>query len=330
MEKAIELARLMAAEIDGSNELRAALKQEWRQLAGREPGSVFHDELSEAHSPVYFHEFAGHAGRHGLAYLGEAVPSDMLPPWPGAGAALAGLCGPDDRVAREQYLDFLRCRKFRCSLVCRRERAPGPEMKAENVEGMFLGCPAELTGDALDLRPDREQKFILRHGERTIRFSTGSSLAKAALAELGEAWPAGVEVATLSLRVYERLRREGVHRGGVPVAEAAAFRRLSLELFVNGIAEMRPRWPAVAARPGERPAVSRIVRRQLNAGTRCVNPFHGTVELEAEVRRLALLLDGEHDRDTLRVEIQRELGREIPAAVLDQALDGLARSGLLC
>ena len=34
--------------------------------------SLFHDDLAPINDPVWFHEFAAHAQRHGLQYLGEA------------------------------------------------------------------------------------------------------------------------------------------------------------------------------------------------------------------------------------------------------------------
>ena len=34
---------------------------------------LFHDDLAPINDPVWFHEFAAHAGRHGLQYLAEAA-----------------------------------------------------------------------------------------------------------------------------------------------------------------------------------------------------------------------------------------------------------------
>jgi SAM-dependent methyltransferase len=65
---------------------------------------LFHDDLAPVNDPVWFRDFAAHAARHGLQYVGEAGP------------------GPRD-VSRdvdvEQYADFVRMRAFRQSLLCR-------------------------------------------------------------------------------------------------------------------------------------------------------------------------------------------------------------------
>jgi hypothetical protein len=67
--------------------------------------------------PVYFHQFAAHAARHGLAFLAEAHFGAMQgADYPDSTrAALAQLSG--DVLAREQYLDFLSCRRFRQTLL---------------------------------------------------------------------------------------------------------------------------------------------------------------------------------------------------------------------
>ena len=42
------------------------------RLLERSDETLFHDELAAINEPVYFHEFAAHAARHGLQYLAEA------------------------------------------------------------------------------------------------------------------------------------------------------------------------------------------------------------------------------------------------------------------
>ena len=86
---------------------RAMLEDEVELLLKRRPGSLWHDDFSPASDPVYFHEFAAHAAANGLQYLGDAelhVMSDLRP----IAGAPAG-----DIIEREQYMDFLFCRRFR-------------------------------------------------------------------------------------------------------------------------------------------------------------------------------------------------------------------------
>jgi hypothetical protein len=105
------------------------MRPQVEQLLDRGDASLLHDELAAVNEPVYFHEFVAHAGRHGLQYLAEADFFEMqtgAAPEPAADA----LVGVEDPVRREQYLDFLKGRTFRQTLLCRAEqaidRAPRP------------------------------------------------------------------------------------------------------------------------------------------------------------------------------------------------------------
>jgi hypothetical protein len=47
------------------------------QIVGRADSSLYHDDLVEPNSSVYFAQFAEHAGRHRVQYLAEADVVDM-------------------------------------------------------------------------------------------------------------------------------------------------------------------------------------------------------------------------------------------------------------
>ena len=87
--------------------------------------SLFHDDLAPINDPVWFREFAAHAQRHGLQYLGEADSHKTFDPAMEQAAGVAA-----DVIEREQYVDFLKLRRFRQTLLCREEipldRAIGP------------------------------------------------------------------------------------------------------------------------------------------------------------------------------------------------------------
>ncbi len=101
---------------------------------------VFHEYLEDHNRPVFFQEFAGSAGRHGLRYVGPsgftAWDANLAPEVESALAAM------DDRIVREQYLDFLCNRTFRRSLLARRE-APGLRApRSDAVRSLFVAAHA--------------------------------------------------------------------------------------------------------------------------------------------------------------------------------------------
>ncbi len=97
------------------------LGPEWQALADREAkamlerddAALYHDDLAAINQPVWFHEFAAHAARYNLQYLGEAEPYEMFD----SRGVLAWLQG--GLLEREQHLDFLKARRFRQTLLCR-------------------------------------------------------------------------------------------------------------------------------------------------------------------------------------------------------------------
>ena len=89
---------------------------EAKSLMEQGDDSLFHDDLAPINDPVWFREFAAHAQRHGLQYLGEADSHKTFHP------AMAQAQGEAaDVIEREQYVDFFRLRRFRQTLLCHQD-----------------------------------------------------------------------------------------------------------------------------------------------------------------------------------------------------------------
>jgi SAM-dependent methyltransferase len=97
--------------------LRAIGTPDAAEMLARSDDLLFHDDLAPVNDPVWFRDFAAHAGRHGLQYLGEAGR------------------GPRERAGTEQFADFVRMRAFRQSLLCRDDvsldRDPAPDRMSQ-------------------------------------------------------------------------------------------------------------------------------------------------------------------------------------------------------
>ena len=117
------------------------------RLLERDDASLLHDELAEINDAVYFHEFVAHAAR-----ARPAVPrrgrllrdADRRAPEPAADALLA----VEDRVRREQYLDFLKGRMFRQTLLCHAGRAIDRTPRPAVVERLAFSTQAQVRGSA--------------------------------------------------------------------------------------------------------------------------------------------------------------------------------------
>ncbi len=116
----------------------ALMKAELERFTARDAGFLFHDDLAEVNDPVYFHEFIAHAGRHRLQFLCEAELVAMA--YGGLTPEAKRVLDALDPLAREQYLDFAKCRRFRQTLLCHEEVAIERRLGPEKVPAFRLSA----------------------------------------------------------------------------------------------------------------------------------------------------------------------------------------------
>ncbi len=307
------LARAAPRKVD---EYRALLAVEFDQILGRDPGVLFHDELAEVYEPFFFHEFMAEAGRHGLQFLSEANYSDMQDTAldDDAGQTLQAFTGPD-RIAHEQYRDFLKCRKFRQTLLCHREVALSTDVTAERVQSFYVASPAKaVNSEAADAEPAREYQ-----GPFGSALQTAHPLANRLMTWLIEAWPR-------SIAFSELLRRAGAENVG-------ALSAIVLATYSAGLVELHSLPPLFTSTVSERPEASPLARLQALSGSRLTTLRHTVIEMEGEMERnLMLLLDGTHDRAALMKALLPSAGavdERVFETQLEQNLEKVAALALL-
>jgi len=246
-----------------------------------------------------------------------------------------------NRILREQYLDFLKCRRFRQTLLCHREARLRTEPHAQSVAGFVVSSPAECKSGAADLRRSVHCAYATPKGARC---ETDFALGKAALAVLGRIWPIPLP--------FEDVRREGLallRQSGVSEEDegqtSEALCGFLVKLYGAGLVDFRTSMPPIARRVTERPATSPVARWQAQHGEFVTSLFHMVVKVEDEIgRSLLSWLDGTLDRSALLEKLwlllkskdalimpsgdEAAARREIELN-LEQNLTKLARLGLL-
>ena len=101
-----------------------------------------HDDLAVPNEPVLFHSFAEHAGRHGLRYLAEAELHTM--DVTGISSEAQAFLSTLDPLACEQYLDFVRLRRFRQSLLVRHDSLADTRTSLQRLGSMHVSATFEL------------------------------------------------------------------------------------------------------------------------------------------------------------------------------------------
>jgi cyclopropane fatty-acyl-phospholipid synthase-like methyltransferase len=278
-------------------ECAAMLKQELDRLREREEAVTHHDELNPDYRPVYFREFSERAASHGLRYVAEAEFYDMAESVrpPEVLATLQQWAG-EDRIAKEQYLDFLKCRTFRQTMLCPREREAATVPRLEALSGFLftLGKARLLSGNLDDLRPRGMVELQTPAGI----LQTGDLLARGTFKVLSDAAPQALPFAELE------------ERCGALLAPATAITpqglaEVLLALWQGGVLQAHRHAPNVLVEPSQRPIASPVARCQIEHQLKEVtNLRHASIEVRDPIaRQLIRLLDGTRDRAALTGEL---------------------------
>lgn len=307
---------------DGSD--GAVLGGEMRAVLDHSPGLLFHDDLAPTNQPVYFHQFASHARRHRLQFLAEANFHEMqLEAYPPEVARQLWRLADHSVIQKEQYLDFLRNRRFRQTLLCPEEVPLERTPRREVIQRLYLGSQARPVAEHPDLHSAGVVEEFRSRGEAAV--STDHPLAKAAMFHLGQAWPRAV-------RFGELLRNIG--RAGASAGEVGPLLDILLSAYAAGLIELHTHEPHFVLEPGPRPTVSPVARLQLERGHFVASLRHTSVYIEDELgRRLLRLMDGTRTTDALRHEIgahraAQPEATEVSAAAVERKIAEVARLAL--
>ncbi len=266
----------------GTDEHGQLLKAEVARVQGYDPSHLFHDDLAAINQAFYLHEFAARAEARGLQYLTDTdYPSTQFSRL--APEVRELLEQMDNVVMREQYLDFLRCRRFRQSLLCHAEvtleRQPAPRSLREFwIAGMITATPGST------------DEWSCPAG---ARLRSPHPVARAALTTIGARWPGRWDFSSLADAVEKET-------GGPREAVEDLLDKVLWEAFTSGLIHAWPDKESFAAKLSERPVASPLARRMLQHGNSVVTMLHGNVTIgDAAGRLLISLLDGTRDQAAL-------------------------------
>jgi SAM-dependent methyltransferase len=313
------------------------LREEAAQLAKQSDFHLFHEQLEPWNSPVYFSEFVRRAGAHGLVYLGDARQSIET----AATAAFRQALGPAlDRVRMEQYLDFVRGRPFRATLLCHEHAKPS----AEPLPSALQSLSVRARGSRAEPAPEDAARGPAVTAFQAIdggKLTTNHPLLIAAINVLLDAAPAAVRFDDLHRSVTAQLTATSGTDGDTPPSDdvetlAAAL----LPCARTGLVEFRAlpwRWPVV---PTALPKASALVRWQALRYEEVTTLAHSRHTPSGLERFLLAHLDGTNDRVQLARVIERAFTsgdlalpnftptRENVSAILEDTLAHMGRSAL--
>ena len=114
------------------------LTHEFKDIITSSPQVIFHDALEEENTPVYFHQFVSHAEKHNLQFLSEVEYFTKKDARFNSEIRQTLEKFGDDLINREQYIDFFSNRRFRQTLLCRKEFQISTEPQVEFIENLRI------------------------------------------------------------------------------------------------------------------------------------------------------------------------------------------------
>jgi methyltransferase-like protein/SAM-dependent methyltransferase len=318
----IEQARAMLDFLAGAvpqegNAYGQVLARELDLLARCSDSYLYHEHLEPTNAPLYFHQFAERAAAHGLQYLAEADFAAMLTARfpPEVAATLEGISA--DIVHLEQYMDFVRNRQFRQTLLCREGLKVRRALSPGVMRGMYVASAARREGEgAFDL-DERVEVTWRAPGEALATAS--HAVSKAALELLAQRWPLGWPLEDLLAEACRIANRP--HDVALPMQDL-------FHCFLSGVIELRSWQPPCTSGVSERPRASECAVAEGQVSDVVTSLRHEAVRLQSVDRALLPLLDGTRNRDELLQAIRSIVQGEV-LKQLDLSLPFLSRSGLL-
>jgi methyltransferase-like protein/SAM-dependent methyltransferase len=278
------------------------LRAELETLRQMPDAYLFHDHLEEDNNPLYFHQFVERAASHGLRYLAEAEFHTMYAGNFAEPIRQALERASKDFIQLEQYMDFLRNRAFRQSLLCPAGQTPRYQVQSQTVDRLFIASALRPDSASPDLTDSVREDFRVPSG--STAFST-SPIVKAALLVLGEAWPASLPCPELFSRAQAKIGVQGPRDALAVRSDEERLRHglLRFSTITSDLVEFRLRGLPVVAAAGRLPLARPLARWQARTGRPVTNCRHELLTLDEFQRQALQRLDGQHTRATLAQDL---------------------------
>jgi methyltransferase-like protein/cyclopropane fatty-acyl-phospholipid synthase-like methyltransferase len=286
------------------------LKAEMEAMGKQADNYLAHDILEEENTAFYFYEFAMRAGRHGLQYLGEPGLSQMLAANFPDNVRDTLLKVAPNAVAQEQYMDFLRNRFFRQTLLCHASQKLNRQVDASTMVHFSFQSLFKRPEGAVDLTQGVSVGFATNAG---AIINTTDTFLKAAIKALAESAPSILTYQDI-LKTARRTARAVL--GAVPPnqdeIEEHTLRSNLLNLCSKGFVEVLTEPVRVSAVVPPKPYLSGLVRHQAMNARLITNWLHVGVPADIFAKFVMKACDGTRNRD----EIVSALIHEVQAGKL--------------
>jgi len=261
---------------------------------------IRHEHLENENNPIYFHQFVEKAEAHDLQYLGEAQFGIMAVAAaqgvkPEIWNTLLQVC--QTTTEREQYLDFLRNRQFRQTLLVHKNVVIDRSLNPEYMTPLYASSMAAPKA-AMNLQSTEPEEIEMPSGASVpVRLP----LMKAAMTHMAEIWPAAIAFPELRKAARSRLAPgEGQDDEALVKQDTVILGNGLRSLYALNFIDLSSIEPGTSPELSEQPAATPLARYQAQRGATVTNRRHRSVAINEFDRRVLEQLDGNHTTGDLR------------------------------
>ena len=326
------------------------LKQEADSIQNQADHYLYHEHLEEVNEPVYFHRFIELAKNRGLKYLGEARVGTMVTGNFGADIEKTLKMLASDQIQAEQYMDFLRNRMFRETLLCAERHPVSWSVAPDSLRALHVASSAK------PVMPEGKSEInVLTDESVTYRSPVGMTMAttrpllKVAMHLLQTAYPASIPFDLLRKQARELVGGDDQNSPRVTAEDSQLVAVGLLNCYMSSdLIELYGMPITFARSAGAYPMALALARIHAAKTGIIANRRHEVVKLNELDRQLIPLLDGSNDRAALVTKLteaslagaitvrQHDAPLTDPVqiraaleTILDAALGNVARMGIL-
>lgn len=302
IEQARSLIKLVIDANPQPNVYRRLAEEELERLLRTPDSALFHDSLSAENTSFYFHQFIAAAGEHRIQYLAEADVSEMSDsqlPAP-VRERLGGLRGIIDK---EQYLDILKNRVFRQTLLCHQGMAIHRVLDESKLTSLYF------SSNAAAIRETDGTVFRTPRGS----VKTTNLLVIAVMSVLLAKAPGRYSLEEL----MGKMQRSAEAGSGAEIAE------ILVHAVMSGVITIHSRRAPFTSEIAERPVASALARWQAERRETIASLAHEIFYPADEMdNQVVALLDGTHSIAEIAETVK------IDAGALRERLERLASHAL--
>jgi methyltransferase-like protein/SAM-dependent methyltransferase len=307
IQQARALLAFMSESVPTENDAFGMLLKSESELLGKQMDSYLaHDLLEEENTPFYLHEFVARAERHQLQYVGEPSLSQMLSAnFPDKVRDTLNRVGKTV-VAQEQYMDFLRNRFFRQTLLCHQSQTVNRQVQAAQMGAFAFQSYLKRPEKPVDLTQGVQVGFVSNAGSKV---NVSDSFLKAAFQAIAQAAPGliGYEDVLATARKQSRPFLGTLPPDRDQIDEATLQSNL-LNLYSKGFLEIAAEPVPVVTTSPVKPWVSSLARfGAANNARTLTNRLHVSLPADVFARFVIAACDGTRTQEQLVTEMIKQV-----------------------